>query len=282
MLSAALELAAAGWPVFPCHGKAPLTPHGFKDATTDPATIDRWWHRWPAATIGGAIPESLIVIDVDPRAGGRESLELLEAYHRPLPTTLRSFTGGGGEHLFFIRPPGPLRNGSHKLGPGIDVKLGGKGYVVLPPSVHPNGTPYRWDDPEIPIAAMPGWMAALLRPEPIRPQPEQEPVSGLDGPRPGDLLAAEVTWAEILEPFGWRLVGRRGEIEYWRRPGKDDEGISATVNALGTDRLHVFSSSAYPFAPDESYSKFGAWTVLHAGGDFAEAARRLRKRSVEA
>jgi hypothetical protein len=57
-------------------------------------------------------------------------------------------------------------------------------------------------------------------------------------------------------------------------PGKPD-GISATTNGRGTDRLHVFTSKAEPFKEQESYSKFGAWTVLHAGGDFIAAARAL-------
>ena len=46
-LDAALRYAAKGWPVFPCHGKIPLTPHGFHDASTDAATIEAWWRKIP-------------------------------------------------------------------------------------------------------------------------------------------------------------------------------------------------------------------------------------------
>src|SRR5262249_13355365 len=44
-LDAALEYARKGLPVFPCSplDKKPLTPHGFKDATTDEAQIRAWW-----------------------------------------------------------------------------------------------------------------------------------------------------------------------------------------------------------------------------------------------
>lgn len=276
----ARELARAGWPIFPCHGKVPLSAHGHKDGTTDLEVVERWWRRWPQANIGARVPDSIVVVDVDPRSGGDQSLGLLEAAHGPLPSTLRSFTGGGGQHLFYLRPGGPLRNGAHKLGPGLDVKLGGRGYVVLPPSMHPNGRPYRWDDPSTPIAPMPGWLARLLRPDPPKPRVAR-PACTFDGPRPGDQLAESVSWAEILEPHGWRQVAQRGEVGYWCRPGKR-EGVSATSNALGTDRLYVFSSSAAPFDPDESFSKFGAWALLNAGGDFSEAARRLRNRSIGA
>ena len=42
---------AAGYRVFPCNpvSKKPYTPHGFKDATTDEATIRGWWQKWPNA-----------------------------------------------------------------------------------------------------------------------------------------------------------------------------------------------------------------------------------------
>jgi prophage regulatory protein len=46
VLVAALEYAGWGLPVFPCgDNKAPLTEHGFKDATTDPKQIREWWGK---------------------------------------------------------------------------------------------------------------------------------------------------------------------------------------------------------------------------------------------
>jgi hypothetical protein len=273
LLEAALELASAGWSVFPCHGKTPLTVHGHLDGTDDEHQVLAWWKRWPSANIGARVPDSLVIIDIDPRNGGSQSLDLLETGHGPLPVTLRSITGGGGEHRFFLRPPGPLRNGAHKLGPGLDVKAPGKGYVILPPSIHPSGKRYAWADTSTPIAGMPSWLATLLRPEPYIPPPVR--AIHLDGERPGDLLD-RLAWEDILAPAGWRPARTRGEIGYWTRPGKEN-GISASTNALGTDRLHVFTSSAAPFEPDTSYSKFGAWALIHTAGDFSEAARQLRQ-----
>src|SRR5213593_320052 len=95
--------AAAGIPVFPCvpGDKSPLTPHGFKDATTDPAILARWCHEYPDANIGAPTRDDEPVLDVDPRNGGDAALAQLEATHGPLPRTQTVRTGGGGSHRRF-------------------------------------------------------------------------------------------------------------------------------------------------------------------------------------
>lgn len=73
MLEAALEYARNVFPVFPVRpDKTPYTPNGFKDATTNEATIRAWWRKWPAAGI--AVPTGRaagwLVLDRDDRHGG--------------------------------------------------------------------------------------------------------------------------------------------------------------------------------------------------------------------
>ena len=46
--------------------------------------------------------------------------------------------------------------------------------------------------------------------------------------RPGDDFNARAQWEEILEPWGWKKVGSRGEATDWQRPSKT-VGSSATV-----------------------------------------------------
>lgn len=168
MINAALELAALCWPVFPCdwrpgdYEKAPLVPKpGFLLATTDPTQIRAWWGRWPKAMIGVRVPDSVIVIDIDPRNGG--SIGDLEALVGPLPATLTVWSGrnDGGRHLYFLRPAGQLT--STRLPEGIDLKA--NGYVIAPPSIHPaTGLPYKWE--QHPVAAPPHGLRELLRPSP--------------------------------------------------------------------------------------------------------------------
>lgn len=171
MLAAALQLSASRWRVLPCQAdgpraKAPYTTHGHLDASGDPHVIRAWWSRWPNAMIGAALPESLLVIDVDPRNGGH--LANLEALVGPLPQTLTVWSGrgDGGCHRYYLRPAGALT--STRLPTGIDLKA--NGYVLLPPSIHPaSGHSYRWE--EHPIATVPPILRELLRPTPPRRLP---------------------------------------------------------------------------------------------------------------
>ena len=83
LLDAALKYASRGFTVFPCggsNGKKPLTPHGFKDASTDPKQIEEWWTTHPDANIAIATGEmsGLVVLDIDNKNGKDGSSTLLE------------------------------------------------------------------------------------------------------------------------------------------------------------------------------------------------------------
>jgi hypothetical protein len=97
-----------GFAVFPCKpgGKTPLTSHGFKDATKDPAQIRDWCKRWPDANIGIATGpiSGIVVLDIDPRHGGDDTLAALELQYGALPAIPMVLTGGGGVHYYFKAP----------------------------------------------------------------------------------------------------------------------------------------------------------------------------------
>lgn len=147
-------------------GKHPLTKHSVHDATKDADTIRHWWTRWPWANVGIATGQAsgFWVLDVDPDKGGGESLRELEAEHGRLPDTVEAITGGGGRHLLF-RWPGWRVGNKVTLAPGLDVR-GDGGYVAVAPSLHESGRRYEWEvssrPDEVPIAAAPTWLLALL------------------------------------------------------------------------------------------------------------------------
>lgn len=146
--AAAVAYASRGWWIFPLkpRDKRPLTSHGVDDASCEVTVVAAWWREWPEANIGLDVHRSgFVVVDLDPAKGGVAAWEALcEEHHLSPYTTLRSRTGSGGLHLVYTASIGlTIRNSSEKLGPGIDVR-GRGGYIVLPPSVHPNGNRYQW------------------------------------------------------------------------------------------------------------------------------------------
>jgi putative DNA primase/helicase len=140
--------AERGWPVFPCKpgGKTPITPAGFKDASTDPEQISRWWRDHPQANIGIATGAAgLVVIDVDVKNGARglESWQVLrEELGEEVAETAIVRTPSGGLHYVFRADGHRVRNSAGKLGPGLDVRADG-GYVIAPGSQTPQGS-YEW------------------------------------------------------------------------------------------------------------------------------------------
>lgn len=162
---AAIWYANADLPVFPLppRGKTPATKHGFHDATTDVDVVASYWRRHPNANIGIRPPG--IVVDVDPRNGGEQELAHLLRYRGLLPPTWTARTGSGGAHYWFtVGPIGKIR--AH-IGEGIDIKHGDTGYVVAPPSIHPNGNAYKWlTQPTGVPADAPLWLRLAIQPSP--------------------------------------------------------------------------------------------------------------------
>lgn len=158
LLKAALRYANRyGWRVFPLNGKEPRIKGGHRSATTDSKTIKRWWKEWPDANVGIACDSEHgpIVLDLDEPKGnetsGTQFLKRLELPREGL-VTRSAISRKGRLHLYFL----PMRNGTQvkrmirPFGPkekkvAIDI-LGDGGYVVAPPSIHPDtGKPYRWE-----------------------------------------------------------------------------------------------------------------------------------------
>lgn len=135
-------------------GKRPLIERNLEVATTDPEQIREWWKKYPAANIGVVADDG--VLDIDITKGGIESArKLFGQYGKPQTLVVR--TQSGGFHYYFR---GPLPTTAGRLGPGIDTRGEGKGYVLAPGSVV-NGRPYRIFV-DAPIAPVPDWLRAAL------------------------------------------------------------------------------------------------------------------------
>ncbi|ANN66456.1 bifunctional DNA primase/polymerase [Bordetella bronchialis] len=181
-LDYALAYAGLGWHVFPAFGikdgacscgnahcknpgKHPigwLARKGQDDATTDPDRIRGWWTAAPEANVAIMLkPSGLVAIDIDPRNGGWDSIDDLEAKHGGLVSDVLQLTGGGGEHRIFRLDPDEGLALPGKLGAGVDVKR--NGYIIAEPSTHISGRTYQWEASSNPLDGvmpppLPDWL----------------------------------------------------------------------------------------------------------------------------
>jgi hypothetical protein len=139
--------------------KTPLLADWPNRATQDPKLIRGLWGQYPEANVGGATND-FIVVDIDKRNGGDETFAGLFAAEYDFPETATTRTQGGGRHLIYVAPDGPVKGGTHKLGKGIDIQSRGK-YVVMPGSTI-EGRMYVREDARPPVFA-PAWLVDQLK-----------------------------------------------------------------------------------------------------------------------
>ena len=161
------DYQAQGYQVFPCDGKRPR-------GTTWPNDLP----FRPGDNIGMVVPIGVIALDLD-RKPGRDGVAYLKSiapddWHHTGP---RARTGGGGFHLLFSYPVFlELGNGRGDLPRdcGIDIRAGGKGYLIVAPSVHPETRcPYEWMTPLVTpdkLPPLPEWILTRLLAAPPKPQ----------------------------------------------------------------------------------------------------------------
>ena len=172
VVDAALLYAEIGWRVFPVKpapAKAPLTQHGFLDASVDRDLIVAWWRKWPDAQIGldcGGSHVCAIDLDLAEAKDGISAFARLEEDHGPHWCGLIASTPRGGRHMLYLLPEGGAKTRSSEV--GIDVRATG-GYILLPSPASPGrewiiGSPFdRNDDGTTDLGVMPPWVEDLVR-----------------------------------------------------------------------------------------------------------------------
>lgn len=168
----ALYYASKGLAVFPLapRDKKPAIQTGFKSATTSMDQVKEWWAQNPNYNIGiatGQASGGLVVIDldVDEEKGknGYETLKEWQREHEELPDSWTSITGRGGYH-FFYKSTEPEKS-RVELYDAVDIRADG-GYIVAPPSLHPNGRRYEWEySPDFPLTEVNDTVKAFLHPK---------------------------------------------------------------------------------------------------------------------
>lgn len=303
VLEAALQWASIGASPLPIKADKTRKPNlaSWKPLQEESATEDKirsWYNGKPLGVgvvfgVGGY--ECLDIENADIAATYSQLAKesgLRKLWRRVQNGYTESAPSGGYHVIWRCSDPdaveGNTKLASDESGTTLIETRGVGGYAVVAPS------PAACGKTEIPyalVAGNPGSVAEITPEEraellglaraldqrPPKPVPERRPKSG-DGDRPGDTFNEHATWRAILEPLDWVELYKADGLTYWRRPGKDFGGPSATSGVRGEggdDLLWVFSTNAEPLEANKSYTKFGAYTLLHHEGDWAEATKQL-------
>lgn len=172
-------------PIRPDHKFPPLKP--YSQASNDRAQLKRWHQAVPGCEWAMMHAQSgCLVMDIDPRHGGAESLQILEILYGPLPETEENQTPSGGRHLVY-EGRHVFALGKHGFGEGIDSPH----YTIIPGCELANGGRYRKVN-NLAAVAPPSWFYNELghpREHDRLKAISQLPVIELDQP-------LNVTWAK--------------------------------------------------------------------------------------
>lgn len=271
--------------VFPCNqkDKTPATAHGFKDASKVPALTEQRWRKNPEYNIGiatGSMSGGIVVIDLDrdPETG-KDGYAELKKWERDnnitLPDTVQSITGRGGYHIFYRSSQSiPCSSNQDK---GIDIR-GDGGYIIAPPSIHPNGHRYEWEiaPDDRPIAeATPEVMMFInwaKQHDEADDAPEDSKISIIDEVTEKRVLTAldkipvkDLSYDEWIH-IGMAIHNIGMAFEIWDEWSKDDprynDGNSTTI-----EKWRSFSGTK---------SRWNAGTIFNIEKRFHEVAKEHR------
>jgi len=253
----AADLASRGFAVFPIcdwgDGDGPKPIRDFiAKASNDPATVARWWSRWPDARVGllTGEPNGVTVLDLDIKNGknGIAALAALGFTDLAALSPVRVRTPSGGWHLFFRYEP-RLKNSVSRIADGIDVKTQG-GFVVAPGSFK-DGARYVPDGAQLGAVDLPAFPEALIPPA----EPEREPVAIV-----GDASPRQREWAAA-------------------HLGKLADGLAATTEGGRNDTLNSVAMWAGGAAAHGFIDRDSAETALLTAAEAAGMPKREARRT---
>lgn len=160
-LEYALDAISRNLPVFPQVGKRPLIKAWPTNASLKASVAARWWHRWPDADIGIALPPDIYVLDSDSDVSYYAWRELADA--DLMPATLMTRTARG-YHAYYRVPFELARMTGDGTGVHAIEGKGSPGPVTWAGSVHPSGHVYEVIT-DAPIAKMHGKLVAEIGPK---------------------------------------------------------------------------------------------------------------------
>lgn len=243
----------------------------------------------PIALIAGKVSGGLIALDFDDH-GSRFPLWMPMVYDRNIDLHNKLVvqqTPSGGFHVLYRCPESDLRNtvlaelnennedGKSVL---IETRANG-GYFLVDPS--PGYVFLQGSLETIPTITIQehDLLISLSRSFNLKVKQEKKidpKISEGFSISPLDDYDSKNTPLDLLKSHGWEVESEKGDVFLLKRPGKKDQGISATWNYI-PNRFHVFSSNASPFEQGGTYRPCAVYAFLEVGGDFIKAASQLSR-----
>jgi len=168
------------WQIVPLAPRSKIPPKGFPvidlhKNLLDEDLFNKMWGEGGAFSVNhncgvicGLPSGGLFVVDLDTNKPNSRAQAWWDDIHsmRPHPETPTQITGSGGTQIFFKMPEG-MKCFNHKNA-HLSVDFQGEGaYVVLPPSIHPNGKSYRWVDGMSPddceLMVLPNYLIEIIQ-----------------------------------------------------------------------------------------------------------------------
>lgn len=239
----------------------------------------------------------LIVVDCDTAAQVQAFLTDFDAPTDLVPTVVtpgqRDADGNwahkdGGHFYFTLDSPMPDYSGS-LTAPGGYVLLWANRYVLIPPSVRPEGV-YRLAGQDYPAPSR--LVDMVNRAVTDRMTRHTEGIANSDLATAVDQWAAGVAWEDILAPAGWTLTARTDNCgcDIWTAPGDHASPKSATAHdvecTLGrytveNAPLHIWTDypgpelEAWMATHGKTVSRLQAVAALDYGGSVGDAMRGM-------
>jgi putative DNA primase/helicase len=223
------------------------TAYQHRRATDD--ELREWFgngHAHNLAVVTGAVSGVVVVDDDSPAAKAWADA------HLP-PSTMATRTAHG-THRFYRHPGVPVRNAVRIDTGDPDVKLdvrGDGGYVLVPPSTHPDGGQYERLGPWPPVEQLPVFDAAWVTPEPMKPEAAREPAPEPSGDG-ADLRRRAEAYVASVPPA---IEGEGGDAHTFRLACKLTRGFGLS----DTDAVAVLSTwnarCVPPWTDDELHEK---------------------------
>lgn len=275
-------------------------------ATADTKLLDRYIDRYRKTygeqtpiNFGVAVgPSNLIVVDCDTKAQ-RDAFLSDFGWNPDTPPTVRSpgqrdeqgnWAHSQGGHFYFTTAHRMPEQSGSLTGPGGYAVLWANRYVLIPPSVRPEGA-YTLVGQDFP--APDHLIHAVKNAAFAKAQARMNAEVSPEVATAVDTWAETITWSEILAPAGWSLAARQDNCgcDIWTAPGDHASPKSATAHdtacSLGrytTENapLHIWTDNPGPELEawiaergTKTLSRLQAVAALEYGGKVGEAMREL-------